>query len=230
MYGYKIDGFFNTQAEVDAYKAVYSGSWITPKVGGWRVKDLNDDKIIDANDKTNIGSSHPDFQLSFNLSLTYKNFDMSTFIFWNQGGKLYNQSRQFTDFNQFTFNRSTRMLNRSWTEGADNSKALLPMLDITDSQSCSNASDYFVEDATFVRMKNLQIGYTFPARLVNKLKLDRVRMYVQSQNIFTVRGGKKPFTGLDPDTALAGTDISMGVVESQNPTPRQIVFGINLGF
>jgi hypothetical protein len=104
------------------------------------------------------------------------------------------------------------------------------------------ACDYYVEDVTYVRMKTLQIGYNLPNSMVSKARLEGLRIYVQAQNLFTILGGDKPFTGLDPDasmqgihntsdlTTTTGTDISMGTVSTQNPTPRQFVIGINLKF
>ena len=229
IWGYQIDGFFETQAEVDAYAAEYT-TYITPKVGRWRIKDINGDKKITELDKTQLGSPHPDFQVGFNLALNYKNFDFSTFVFWNQGGQVFNLSRMYTDFNMWTYNRSARMLYQSWTPGADNTNALLPKLDISDSQSPSQSNDYWVEDVTYLRLKTMQLGYTFPTSLTRRINVDKLRVYVQGQNLFTAIGGKKPFSGLDPGTALSGNDLSMGMVDNQNPTPRQLVFGVNMSF
>jgi TonB-linked SusC/RagA family outer membrane protein len=241
FYGYKIDGFFSSAADVTQYTADgYSNTWLTPRVGGWRIKDVNDDKIINELDRTNIGSPHPDFQMNFTLTLKYKNFDLFTTVFWNQGGDLFNQIRQSVDFFSFQFNRSKRMLYESWTpELGDNAK--LPSLNINDLQSSKYATDYFVEDATYVRLKTIQLGYTFPASLTNKLKIDNIRIYVQSQNLLT---WAKEFTGMDPDAGFSGnsssaidalsntrtTDLQMGVVGTGTPTPQQVLFGINVTF
>lgn len=228
IWGYEIDGFFQTPAEAAEYSAANS-SWITARYGGWRIKDTNGDHIVDEKDRTQIGSPHPDFQVGFNLSLGYKNFDLTGFLFWNQGGQVINSSRRDTDFNRFIFVRSARMLYESWTP--ENPDARLPRLSSTDSQSPQYPTTYFVEDMTFVRMKTLQLGYTFPQSLVSKLRISKLRVYVQAQNLFTAVGGKNPFSGLDPDAALSGNqDTQMGVVNSQNPTPKQIIGGISLGF
>ncbi len=230
IWGYQVDGYFNTEAEAEAYADEYT-SYITPEVGRWRIKDLNDDKVIDENDRTMLGSPHPDFQVGLNLSLQYKNFDLSTFIFWNQGGQVYNLSRRNTDMVRWNLNRSKRMLYQSWGE-TDN--PLLPKLDINDSETPSAAIDYCVEDVTYIRMKTFQLGYTIPSstKFMQDLNIDRLRIYVQGQNLFTWVGGKKPFTGLDPDASLSPSadDIGMGAVESQNPTPKQFVIGLNLDF
>ncbi len=224
FYGYQIEGFFNSQAEVDAYSATHT-SWLAPAIGRWKIKDVNGDNVVNALDRTYIGNPHPDFQTSLNLSLGYKNFDLSAFLFWNQGGDIYNQQRYVTDFNTFSQNRSGRMLYESWTpELGDNAK--LPKLDLFDSYSNVNVTSYFVEDASYLRFKTLQLGYTFPNIITNKIKLDRLRIYLQAQNLFTITN----YSGLDPDANLSGGDLSMGVVTNLAPTPKQILFGINLGF
>jgi TonB-linked SusC/RagA family outer membrane protein len=230
IWTYELDGFFDTQDEVDQYVSEGYSTIFSPAVGRWKVKDQNDDKIINELDKVMTGSPHPDFQVGFNMSLEYRNFDFGGFVFWNQGGEIFNVSRLDVDFNRFTYNRSDRMLNQSWTEGADNSNALLPKIDVSDTETAQQATDYFVEDATYIRLKNLSLGYTLPAALTNKLNIGKLRIYVQAQNLLTIKGGDKPFSGLDPEAALSGTDIAMGVVGSQSPTPKQFVGGINLSF
>ena len=235
IWGYQVDGYFESEAEATAYADEYT-TYITPEIGRWRIKDLSGpdgtpDKVIDEYDRTMLGSPHPDFQVGLNLSLQYKNFDFSTFVFWNQGGQVYNVSRRNTDMVRWNLNRSKRMLYESWGE-TDN--PVLPKLDINDSETPSAAIDYCVEDVTYIRMKTLQVGYTIPssAKFMQNLNIDRLRIYVQGQNLFTWVGGKKPFTGLDPDASLSpnADDIGMGAVESQNPTPKQFVIGLNLDF
>lgn len=225
FYGYQLDGFFNTQDEVDSYNQDNS-TWLTPAVGRWKIKDINGDHKVDADDRTYLGSPHPDFQTGLNLSLNYKNLDFTGFLFWSQGGKVFNGARYNVDFNTFSYGRSKRMLYESWTpELGDNAK--LPKLDLNDTYSSSNVTDYFLEDASFLRLKTLQLGYTFPKSIISKIKLDNLRIYVQGQNLLTISKS----TLLDPDNSLSsGGDTSMGVVNNSIPTPRQILFGINFGF
>lgn len=231
FYGYKLDGFYNSQAEVDDFNAKYNPNgtttpWIPAGVGNWKIKDVNGDGLINAQDRTILGSPHPDFQTSLNLSAGYKNFDFTAFFFYSKGGEIFNLSRFNTDFNTFQFNRSERMLNESWTPELGNN-AKLPKLNVLDNYSNSNVSDYYLEDASYLRLKTLQLGYTIPTRLVNKLKMDKVRIYVQAQNLFTVSKS----TVLDADAALNGdTDTSMGVIANTLPTPKQLLFGISVGF
>ena len=130
FYGYKLDGFFNTQAEVDSYNQDNS-TWLTPAVGRWKIKDVNGDHKVDADDRVYLGSPHPDFQTGLNLSLNYKNIDFTGFLFWSQGGKVFNGARYNVDFNTFSYGRSKRMLYESWTPELGNN-AKLPKLDLND--------------------------------------------------------------------------------------------------
>ena len=234
FYGYQLDGFYNTEEEVADYLDSYTNNIIPAAIGRWRIKDVSGadgvpDNIINDYDRTDIGSPHPDFQMGVNLSLAYKGFDFTGFVFWNQGGDLFNFSRYNVDFNTFQYQRSARMLYDSWTP--DNTNAMLPILDLNDSYSNTYASSYFVEDASYVRVKTLQLGYTFPQTILDKIGVRKLRLYVQAENLFTFT----KFSGLDPGLSMSSDandtagDLSMGVVNNYNPTPKQILFGINFG-
>lgn len=226
FYGYQTEGFFNTEDEVNDYIAVTNNTWLPPEIGRWKIKDVNNDDIINDNDRTFIGSPHPDFQVSLSLSLAYRNFDLNTQLFWSQGGDLFNYTRYQIDFNTYAHNRSLRMLNESWTPELGNN-AKLPKHDINDNFSNKYATDYYVEDATYIRLMNLQLGYNLPESILNIFKIDRLRIYVQGQNLFT---WKKEFSGLDPGRSISGGDLSMGVVNSYAPTPKQFLVGIDFQF
>ena len=230
FYGYQLDGFYNSQAEVDEYlSAGYVNGIIPPAVGRWRIKDVSGvdgvpDGIVNDYDRTFIGSPHPDFQVGLNLSLGWKGFDLTGFLFWNQGGDLFNYTKYNTDFMTFQYNRSSRFLYDSWTP--THTDALLPILNVDDTYSNKYVSSYFVEDATYLRLKSLQLGYAIPVKFLKKINVERARVYVQGQNLFTL----SKFTGLDPGLSTSGSDLSMGVVDSYTPTPQQILFGFSIGF
>ncbi|MGV3639284.1 MAG: SusC/RagA family TonB-linked outer membrane protein [Adhaeribacter sp.] len=224
FFGYQVDGIFQNQAEVDA------GPEMAYKtIGSWRIKDINGDRKIDDKDRTHIGNPIPKFQLGTNLSLAYRNFDLSTFLFWNYGNDLYNFTKWFTDLRGFVGGVSTRVLEDSWTP--QNTGASLPIISSKDTYSSSISTDYFVEKGSYFRMRTLQLGYKVPADVASKVRLNNVRFYVQGQNLFTIT----EYTGADPDISIVGdnnttgNDRFMGVDQANYPNSRQFIFGINLG-
>ncbi|MDQ6845459.1 MAG: TonB-dependent receptor [Bacteroidota bacterium] len=234
FYGYIIDGFFQTQAEVDALDQANKG------IGKWRYKDLSGpngkpDGKITPDDRTFMGSPHPNFTTGFNINASYKNFDLAIFLYWKDGGQIVNYVRYWTDFNTFQGNRDRRVLYDSWTPQHTNAK--LPVLDASDGASGQVPVSYYVEPGGYLRLKNLSLGYTLPTNIVNRAGIDRLRVYIQVQNLFTIT----KYTGLDPeittqqvgrgDYRQARSDAnSLGVDYGNFPTPRIISGGINLTF
>ncbi|MBZ5856461.1 SusC/RagA family TonB-linked outer membrane protein [Flavihumibacter profundi] len=233
FYGYKIDGFFESQADLD--KLDQGGKFI----GGWRYKDISGpdgkpDGKIDGFDKTFIGNPHPKFTAGFNIGLAYKRFDLSAFIYWKCGGDIANYVRYWSDFNTFQGNRTRRVLYDSWEKPGDNKK--LPRLNAADGTSGQDVVDYYIEPGGYLRLKNLSIGYTLSPELIRKVGLDKLRFYVQAQNILTITN----YTGLDPEIGNFNTgrsdyrnqavDYNMGVDAGNFPVPRMLTFGLNLTF
>jgi TonB-linked SusC/RagA family outer membrane protein len=229
FYGYIIDGFFQNQAEVDALDQANKG------IGKWRYQDLNGDKKITVDDRTFMGNPHPNFTAGLNLSATFKNFDLAAFLYWKNGGDIVNYVRYWTDFNTFQGNRDKRVLYDSWTPNNRNAK--LPVLDASDGASGQVPVSYFVENGGYLRLKNLALGYTVPTAAMTKYGIERIRIYVQAQNLFTITD----YTGLDPEitTQQVGrgdyrqrrSDAnSLGVDYGNFPTPRIITFGLNVTF
>lgn len=221
FYGYIIDGFYDTQEEVDS-----GPDQPQKRVGSWRIRDMNGDNIINSEDQSFIGSPHPDLTAGLNLTLAYKNFDFTVFMYGVIGGELYNNTRWWTDFNSFQGNRSRRMLEQSWTPGADNTDALLPILDATDTYSNNIANTYLLEDASYLRARTVQLGYTLTDVVGGKLGLNSLRVYVQAQNLFTVTG----YSGIDPDVTTLGPEVGMGIDMGWYPNPKQYIVGLNIGF
>ncbi|MEP7145035.1 MAG: TonB-dependent receptor [Ferruginibacter sp.] len=234
FYGYLIDGFFQTQAEVDALDQANKG------IGKWRYKDITGpngkpDGKITPDDRAFMGNPHPDFTSGINVNVAYKNFDFSAFLYWKAGGEIVNYVRYWTDFNTFQGNRDRRVLYDSWTP--DKRDAKLPVLDASDGASGQVPVSYYVEPGGYLRLKNLSIGYSLPAKVLKNVGIDRLRIYVQAQNLFTITN----YTGLDPeittqqvgrgDYRAARSDAnSLGVDYGNFPTPRIITGGINLTF
>lgn len=217
FYTYVLDGIFQDQAEVDAH-AVQEGK----KVGAFRLKDVNGDGVINGNDQTWVGSPHPDFTYGLNIGLNYKNFDFTLFFQGNQGNDLVNATRWWNDFDNFGGNRSVRMLD-TWSE--TNRDAKLARLDRTMTKYDTRASTYYVEDGSYLRLKNVQLGYTFAPQFLEKLKLANCRLYIQGINLLTFT----KYTGLDPE--IYNTTLGyMGIDQGPYPTTRSVNVGLNLGF
>ncbi len=226
FYGYQLDGFFESQADIDALQQ--DGAVI----GGWRYKDLDANGVIDDDDRTFIGNPHPDFIAGVNLGLNYKNFDLSAFFIWNQGNELYNYTKYFTDMRVFVGGVSTRVLNDGWSP--ENPDALLPRLapgteSGYSSFTTSTSNDYYVEDGSYLRLRTLQLGYSLPSSTLRSLNMERVRIYIQGQNLFTLTN----YQGADPDINLlniGGNDLSMGIDETGYPNAQQFILGLNVTF
>lgn len=221
FYGFIIDGFYDTQEEVDA-----GPDQPQKRVGSWRIRDMNGDNIINSEDQSFIGSPHPDLTAGLNVTLAYGNFDFSVFLYSVIGGELYNNTRWWTDFNSFQGNRSRRMLEQSWREGADNSNALLPILDATDTYSNNIANTYLLEDASYLRARTMQLGYTLPRNAGEKIGLNSVRFYIQAQNLFTIT----KYSGIDPDVTTLGPETGMGIDMGWYPNPKQYLLGASISF
>jgi TonB-dependent starch-binding outer membrane protein SusC len=221
FYGYVHQGVWQSQAEIDAALTDKGDA----KVGRFKFQDVNGDKKIDAKDEVYIGSPHPDFMYGVNIGLNYKNFDFTMFVQGVQGNKIFNFVKYFTDFPAFQANYSRAML----TEAGKT----LPKLDGDDNYSSARSS-YYVEDGSFLRGRNFQLGYTLPVSSLTKFGLEKLRLYVSAQNLFTVT----KYSGFDPDITAANNqegfarrrDIALGVDYGRYPTPRTIIVGLNVEF
>lgn len=233
FFGYLLDGFYDDATELATL--TQSGKFI----GGYKYKDLSGpdgkpDGKITPDDRTFMGSPHPDFVLGFNLGLSYKNFDFGSFLYLKAGGQIANYTRYWTDFNTFQGNRTRRVLYDSWTP--DKRDAKLPMITSNDATSGQVPIDYYIEPGGYLRMRNLQLGYTLPNALMSKFGIDRIRIYAQAQNLFTVT----KYSGLDPEITTNNTgrndytrrfaDRNLGIDVGNYPTPKAFLFGINVGF
>ncbi len=225
FYGYVIDGIFQTDEQAKAAPPAF-GTY--NRAGAFIFRDVNGDGVITSADRTFIGNPHPDFTYGLNVSVGYKNFDLTLFGQGVQGNDIFNYMRYWTDFNTFQGNRSKRMLYDSWVPGKTD--AVLPQLRSTDATS-AQISTYFVEKGSYLRLKNIQLSYTLPAALQKNLGLGTSQIYVQGQNLFTLT----KYTGLDPEINLrrsgeSGQDTHLGVDEGAYPVSRNLIVGLRLSF
>lgn len=191
--------------------------------GRFLYKDINGDSITNDEDRTYIGSPHPDFTYGINLTAAYKSFDTSIFFTGSQGNDIYNYEKIYTDFPTFfNGNRSTRVLN-SWTPS--NTNAALPALSQTITNNETSPNTYFVEDGSYLRLKNLQIGYTFSDDISNKIGMDSFRIYLQGTNLFTMTD----YEGIDPEI-ISNDNLTLGVDNQIYPISQIYTFGVNLKF
>ncbi len=220
FYGYTLDGIYQNANEVNNGIAQDGKA-----IGRFRWKDLNGDKKIDNNDKGIIGDPNADVVIGFNLGLSYKSFDFTMFLQGSMGNDIFNYVKYFTDFFGFSGNRSERMLYESWTPSRPN--AILPMLDVNDGYSFQPSS-YYVEDGSYLRARVVQLGYKLPASLLNKVKIDNLRFYIQAQNLFTITG----YDGLDPalGTRNNATEQWVGIDYGNYPLAKTMMIGLNLTF
>lgn len=225
FYGFIIDGIFKDQQEVDAFLENVTQDGARP--GTFRYRDVNDDGTINDADRTIIGSPHPDFMYGININLSYKNFELSLTGNGVQGNEIFNATKYFTDFWKMDGNRSTRLLN-AWTP--ENTDTNIPQLNSNEIVRESQESTYYVEDGSFMRIRNIQFSYNFPKIWLGKT-LSAAKIYLQGQNLFTVTN----YSGLDPEVNLQSfTDPrgnrGLGVDRGAYPISRVITVGLTATF
>jgi TonB-dependent starch-binding outer membrane protein SusC len=226
FFGYTVNGVFNSDDEAAAAPTNNLGT-NQNRAGRFRFEDINGDGVVNTGDLSIIGNPHPDFSYGINVNVNYKNFGLTLFGQGVHGNDIFNYVKYWTDFPTFAGNRSTRMLNESWRPGKTD--AVLPQLTSSDQVSIL-PSTYYLENGSYFRMKNIQLGYTFPKSMISKIGFNTVRVYVQGQNLFTIT----EYSGMDPEINLrnytAGNDRQIGVDGGAYPTAKQYLVGLNLGF
>lgn len=213
-FGYVQEGIFQSGEEYTKNGVTHPGLTAATAPGHFRFRDVNNDKVINDNDRTFIGNPHPKFTYGFNLNLEYKNFDLGIFLQGVQGNKIFNYWRAYSVFPGAHGKGS----NDTWS--STNTDATLPIWSALTS-SDAVPSSFFIEDGSYLRLKSLQLGYTIsPKRGFNK-----VRVYVQGFNLATFTS----YTGIDPEIST-GSATNIGVDFGGNyPISRKIVFGVNFG-
>ncbi|MEO6454908.1 MAG: TonB-dependent receptor [Ginsengibacter sp.] len=223
FYGYKVIGLFQTAAEAIGWNQQDAAP------GRFKYADINGDKKIDAGDRTVIGNPNPDFTYGLNLGLEYKNFDISTFFYGVAGKDAFNLTKWWTDFTPGIFpgGRSKRALYESWLPDGSRPNATTPIAEATGGGFSKNlaVNSYYVENASYFRLRNLQIGYTLPASIMNRIKLAKVRVYIQAANLFTIT----KYSGFNPEI-VSSDERAASVDVGAYPTVRQYLVGLNVGF
>ncbi|HMB99482.1 MAG TPA: TonB-dependent receptor [Flavobacteriaceae bacterium] len=211
--GYKTDGVFQNQADVDAYPTINGA--VQP--GDLRFVDINNDGIIDDDDKTDLGNPLPDATMGLNLSFDYKNFDFAAYAFASVGNEIVRNYER----NQNLTNKSIYYLDR-WT--GEGTSSTFPRV-TTGANSNGLFSDFFIEDGSFVRLQNVQLGYSLSDKCLENSKINKMRFYISASNLFTLT----EYKGYDP-TASSGAPIGGGIDQGFYPSAKTFLLGVNLKF
>ena len=226
-------------------------------VGDVKYKDLNGDGVIDENDRTNIGSPMPKFTFGWTNTFRYKNFDLSLFINGSVGNKVYNYlSMKLTHMNSTWTNQLTTVGGRAQLAPIDatkdyssgvsvngvtvyhwyddvtnvyvtNPNATIPRASVNDPNDNDRVSDRYVEDGSYVRLKNITLGYTFPKGMIKKWGIENLRLYANIQNLLTITG----YDGYDPEIGVSTAAANvMGLDNGRYPSPTVYSFGLNITF
>ena len=216
FYGYETDGIFQNRSEVISHPSqVALGAPAAP--GDFRYKDLNEDGVIDDKDRTYIGDPIPDFTFGYNLNLNYKNIDFSLNAFASVGQEIVRNYERV----QLNANKLNYYIERWRGEGTSNS---VPRM-TTRATSNNVFSDFFVEDGSFIRLQTIQLGYSLPTSLLEKIQLDQFRLFVTAENVLTLTRYK----GYDP-AASSGSPVGSGIDNGFYPIPKTITAGVNIKF
>lgn len=212
FYGYVTDGIFQNQSEVNTH-AVQPGA----EPGDIRFRDLNNDGVINDSDRTVIGNPNPSWLFSMNNSLSYKGFELSVFLQGIAGNKIYNANNIDNTGMAAAYNQTTNVLKRWQGEGTSNS---MPRAVFGDPNQNTRVSDRFVENGSYLRLKNITLSYTFPKQWLQKAQIENARLSLSCENVATITG----YSGFDPEVGINGID------QNRYPISRTFSLGLNFNF
>ena len=225
LYGYVVEGIFQDSAQITKHATQAAGTG----PGDLMFKDLNHDGVIDSKDETYLGSFIPKYNYSFNLGANYKNFGLSVFFSGVQGNKIYNATRTATEGMIRFFNAGTRVLD-AWTPSHTNTD--VPRAIAADPNNNARSSTRFVEDGSYLRLKNIELSYNIPLKSLQSMShgvVSNFKIYISAQNILTFT----KYTGLDPEVGNkdpGSSSLTNGIDYAEYPAPHGYQVGINLNF
>ncbi len=238
FYGYKIDGIYQNADDVLNYKNA-NGQSILPYavtdqsalnaddwVGRYKIADTNNDGKINADDKTIIGNPHPDFTGGINIGLTWNNFDLSTYLYFSVGNDIFRHYMYYTHYGALQSNYSRDRRDNSWSPS--NPDGIYPLYATSTgegTEAANESNSMYIQDGSYLRMQNLTVGYSLPKKWMQKIKFERIRVYLQFSNVFTITG----YDGLDPEIR-SGSDLAKGRDYGGYGMPRQFLLGLNVQF
>lgn len=202
----------------------YNSLGVDPSTGDIVFEDVNGDGAITTEDRKRIGSPHPDFYGGFDNIFTYKNLSLKVFIQYSYGNDIYNGTRVYIEALKGDDNQLAAILDR-WQKPGDETD--IPRATINDPNNNNRASSRFVEDGSYLRIKEMVLSYSVPASLANRLRIENLKLFVSAYNVFTYTN----YSGMDPEINYAGDDnLRMGTDFFTYPHSRRIMFGVNIGF
>jgi len=228
FYGLKTDGIYQNQAEIDALNTDTNDDGVVDNAdakfqagaepGDLRFVDVDGDGVFDSTvDKTVIGNPIPDATMGFNLNLNYKGFDFATSLYASIGNDVVRSYERF-----LTYSNKSRLYLDRWTgEGTSNT---VPRAS-TNSSGNVLFSDFYVEDGSYLRIQNVQLGYSLPSSALEKIGFDKLRLYVAVNNLHTFTN----YSGYNPDVSNA-SPLGAGVDLGQYPQTRTFTMGVNISF
>ncbi|MEQ9437577.1 MAG: SusC/RagA family TonB-linked outer membrane protein, partial [Cyclobacteriaceae bacterium] len=222
FYGFLVDGIYQTQEEIDAEGL--AGRDINP--GDLKFRDLDGDGELTINDQTFIGSPVPDFEYGLNLSSSYKGFDLSLFFQGVAGNQIWN-GRKFEGVFAQNGNK-LGIVNNAWTP--DNTDTNIPRPTSVDPGVNRRESEFYVENGSYFRLKNLSLGYTLPASLLEITGLSRTRLYLNMENVFVIDAYSGYFPEIGRNTRRGDNLFNRGVDENTYPVPRTLILGVQINF
>lgn len=218
FYGYVTDGVFQNQSEVNNHAVQMPGSnpATSTAPGDIRFKDFNNDGVINDKDRTIIGNPNPKFTFSLNNTFTYKNFDLTIFLQGSYGNDIFNANRMYTESMSVINNQNASVLGRWTGEGTSNS---MPRAIYGDPNQNSRVSDRYVEDGSYIKIKNINLSYTLPKGAFAQ-NFSLIKVFVSAQNLVTWT----KYSGFDPEVPVNGID------NGTYPITRIVSLGLNVGF
>lgn len=231
-YGYQVIGVYQNQQEIDSSPVILNGNGtVQSKPGQLKFADINGDGVITTADRTILGSPFPDFTYGMTNTFNYKSFDFSFTLQGVQGFEVLNLARRYYGNYSGTYNvlRSTA---NGWMSEADQGDGVSPQIDrnfnaLAGSNVVNNVTSLFVEDGSFLRIRNITLGYNLPQASLQKLKLSSARLSFTVQNAFTFT----KYEGYNPEVSVqGGSTLVPGVDAGGYPLARSFMFGLNVGF
>lgn len=241
FYGYQLDGIYKSVDDVMNYKND-NGQTVTPYgtteeslnpqswVGHYKFKDLNNDGRVDQDDRTIIGNPHPDLTGGINIGINWRDWDLSTYLYYSIGNDLYAHYQYYTYWGNLSNVYSRDRVQNAW-HPETNPNGTLPMWVSGDTAPETTLSHSgYIQDGSFLRMQTLTLGYSLPKSVVSKLNLSRIRVYAQLANVFTLTG----YEGLDPEVRSnngdSSNDMMKGIDYGSYGMPKQYLIGLNVEF